>query len=248
MRRVIAIVALAAGCHAVLDESPDGGTSIGDPDGSVARDVSSVASDAASDSGSACYNGRVVYLEFEGVTLTQGPSDATTNKAVWLGVTSAAVPKFHASDSNRAAEIVTITTAVKSALSSFPVTVVTQRPAAGPYVMIVFGGDQTIVDVPYGYAVNRLDCGDVVKSDVGWVSDTPPTSQKVADYAVGAIGYGLGLGATSDVNDCMCGWGNTCQQGAGPCTLSSSITAQIVCPNQTNPQDENAAFDKAFCQ
>ena len=205
-------------------------------------------SDAAHDAdpdGSACSNGRVVYLNYGPQTLTFGASDATLNRAAWLGVASGSSPAFACGNTTDAE---TVTDAVRAALSSFPITVVTTRPAAGPYVMIVFGGVAADYGVPFLYGANTQDCGDLVKSDVGWISDQVPTVQKAADYAIGAIGYGLGLTATNDPNDCMCSWGNACAQGAGPCTLSTSITAQLDCAGETNPQNEVAGFHKAFCE
>jgi hypothetical protein len=99
-------------------------------------------------------------------------------------------------------------------------------------------------------AVMTLDCGDAVKSDVGIVFDnwSPMTTQKAADYAIGAVAYGLGLTGTHAVGDCMCGWNNGCQPNAGPCTLSASITADLACSGETNPQNEVTAFTTAFCQ
>jgi hypothetical protein len=136
-----------------------------------------------------------------------------------------------------------------SGLSQFPITIVTTRPAAGPYVMIVFGGTPQTVNVPFINAVNHLDCGDANKNDVGIVFDnaTPATTQKAADYAIGAIGFGLGLTGTTDPANCMCSWLTQCTQSAGPCTLSSSIQSDPRC-NQTNPVDQVAAFRTAFCQ
>ncbi len=195
--------------------------------------------------GVACSNGRVVYLNYGPQTLTFGSSDATLNRAAWLGVASGTSPAF-AGGNTTDAEIVT--DAVRAALASFPITIVTTRPASGPYVMIVFGGVAADYNVPYLYGANTQDCGDLVKSDVGWISDSVPSVQKAADFAIGAIGYGLGLSATSDPNDCMCSWGNSCTQGAGPCTLGASETATIACAGATNPQDEVTGFRKAFCE
>jgi len=132
-------------------------------------------------------------------------------------------------------------------LATTPITVVTDRPASGPYVMILFGGTQSGVGTNFGFAQNTLDCGDGTKSDVGWVSDTVPSLQLVANFAIGAVGFGLGLTATTDTNDCMCGWGNNCQQSGAACTLSTNIAAKADCPNQTT-ENEVAAFQQAFCQ
>ena len=246
MWRVIAVALLVAGCHASL---ADGAST----DARGARDGTTTSPDApttTTDAAPACFNGRVVYLNFDGVTLAQGASDATANRAVWMGVASATIPQYKSAAADRLTQITDVTAEIRSGLSALPVTVVTARPVTAPYVMIVFGGTPALVNVPYIDAVNHLDCGDAVKSDVGIVFDnvSPATTQKAADYAIGSIAYGLGLTGTHGTGDCLCGWNNSCQQGAGPCTLSTSITADVVCAGQTNPQHELATFSQAFCQ
>ena len=105
---------------------------------------------------------------------------------------------------------------------------------------------------PYSYATNEHDCGDLVKNDVGWISDEPSVSY-VQDLVIGTIGWGVGLNGTNDPTDCMCAWANNCDSAAGACTLSASIASTTssspatTCPNQ-NPQNEIAAFSTKFCQ
>jgi hypothetical protein len=247
MRAAPVVALLVCGCHAHLGDGPSP-LGAGD-DAPVGVDSAAMNDAAAVDAASACFNGRRVYLNFDGDKLTKGPSDATTDHAVWLGVTTATVPKFHANSATRTQDIQTVIDLINDKLGTFPISVVTQRPASGPYVMVVFGGDRTIVGTQYNYAVNNLDCGDGVKSDVAWVSDTIPTLQKTADFAVGSIAYGIGLTGTHDPNDCMCGWANGCQQpNNSACTLGMAINADLKCNGQTNPQNEVAAFQQAFCQ
>jgi hypothetical protein len=241
------------GCHARLDGGANNNSGVDAPTSIQIDGSSSLDPDAASignpdaTTSSACANGRVVYLNFEGVTLTQGTSDATLDRAKWLGTTSATVPQYRPGVATRAQQILDITNFVKAAVSGIPqVTIVTTRPTAGPYVMIVFGGTRNTVSVPYSGAVQSLDCGDAVKSDVGLVFEDATTTQTAADLALGAIGFGLGLTGTQNSNDCMCNWLNNCQQSSGACSLSPSITADLRCTGQTNPQNEVATF-QAFC-
>jgi hypothetical protein len=202
-----------------------------------------------------CFNGRVVYLNFEGQTLTDAAaSDATQNRASWMNIATGTAPAFRAASGTRAADIMEITDGIRTQLAEFPISVVTSRPATGPYVMIVFGGTAQQVGSMYGLAVNQLDCDDSEKSDVAWISDAPALSnQAVINTAIGAIGFGLGLTATTDPGDCMCAWGNTCQpQTAAACTLSTNIArdqqSTLLCPAAPATQDEKAAFTQAFCQ
>lgn len=195
---------------------------------------------------------RTVYLNFEGQMLTQGPSDATQNQAGWMTIPSGTAPPYLSGNANRAAAIQTITDGVRMELSQFPITVVTTRPASGNYVMIVFGGQNTAVGSKYTGAVNQLDCGDQRPNDVAWISDGVTPVQHVINDTIGAIGFGLGLTATSDPMDCMCGWANNCQSiDTAPCTLGSPIardtTASQTCSGAAARQDEVATLHNAFC-
>lgn len=73
---------------------------------------------------------------------------------------------------------------------------------------------------------------------------------------MGAIGFGLGLSATTTTSDCMCSWGNACQP-AGDCTLHNGIARDTNVGNNPNggqpqdcpgltTQDELTTFQTAF--
>ncbi|HWU86510.1 MAG TPA: hypothetical protein VN253_04520 [Kofleriaceae bacterium] len=253
MRSSIAIslpllACVACGVH--LGDGADGLRT----DASVTGDDDAAQPDSApSPDVPACANGRVVYLSFDGVALTRAtPSDATQNRASWMNIAQGTAPRYKTGAANRDQLIQDVTTGIRTQLSSFPVTVVTQRPAAGPYVMIVFGGAANQVGSNFGGAVQQLDCGDAAKSDVAWISDNVGPTQRVVNFAVGAIGFGLGLTGTSDPLDCMCGWANACtSDNSVACKLSPMITrdpnANQRCPGLTT-QNEVAAFDAAFCR
>ena len=196
---------------------------------------------------------RTVYLNFEGQTLTQGPSDATLNRASWMTIAQGTAPAYLATNANRATTIQTIVDGVRAQLSQFPITVVTTRPASGNYVMIVFGGQRGAVGSNYGGAVNQLDCGDTRPNDVAWISDLVTPIQRVINNAIGAIGFGLGLTATNDPKDCMCGWANACpSDNSIACKLGSPIArdqnADQTCSGAAAQQDEVAALHDAFCK
>jgi hypothetical protein len=206
------------------------------------------------DGAAACFNGRVVYLNFDGVTLSDAAtSDATQNRASWMQIATGTAPPYKSGVANRLQLIQSVTDGVRAQLASFPITVVTTRPPAGPYVMIVFGGVASQVGSRFGGAVDELDCGDLQKSDVAWISDNVSPTQRVVNFAIGAIGFGLGLTATTNQNDCMCGWDNACQAvNNTPCTLSPNIqrdpAARQLCTGAGAIQDEVATFRQAFCQ
>lgn len=201
----------------------------------------------------ACPNGRAVYLNFEGVTLTDAPtSDATLNRASWMNINQGTAPRYKTNAGDRDQQILAIVTGVRAQLAAYPIDVVTTRPATGPYVMIVFGGVADQVGSSYGGAVSRLDCGDIQKSDVAWISDSVTPTQRVVNFTIGAIGFGLGLSATKDPLGCMCGWDNDCESNNSvACRLSPNIErdddANQRCQG-LNSQDEVAAFATKFCQ
>ena len=205
------------------------------------------------DSTTALCASRTVYLNFDGQALQRGPSDATTNSASWLTGTTGTAPPYLNGNGNRDATIQTIVNGVRAQLSQFPITVVTARPTSRSYVMIVLGGQAGQVGSRYSGATNTLDCEDLRPNDVAWISDGVAPTQRVINYAIGAIGFGLGLTATTDPNDCMCSWDNGCQPNAGaPCRLGAPIArdpnAAQRCPTASPSQDEVAVFRKAFCE
>lgn len=252
LRLVLTAALVASGCGVQLEDAAnqggdgvDAGSTGGDGGGG------GVLPDAGLDA-PACANGRVVYLNFEGVALVRNPSDATQNHASWMTINNGAAPAYRANSSTRDADIQAITTGIRQQLAAFPIAVVTERPAAGPYVMIVFGGTAQNVGSRFGGAVNALDCSDTQKSDVAWISDGVQPTQRVINYAIGAIGFGLGLSATTDPNDCMCGWDNGCVQNTNvACTISGTLTrdpnANQQCAGVTT-QNAQQAFSQAFCQ
>jgi hypothetical protein len=196
---------------------------------------------------------RTLYLNFDGQTLQRGAaSDATQNIASWLTGNAGTAAKYHADVIGRDLEIQGITDGVRKLLSTFPVTVVTTRPAAGPYAMVVLGGTANDVHSRFSEAVNTLDCNDAVANDVAWIADRVTPLQHVINDVVGATGFGLGLTATIDPNDCMCGWGNACIANVNAaCTLGAPIArdpaATQLCANGGATQNEVTAFHDAFC-
>ena len=251
MVKLLATAALlAAGCEAAL--SDNGGNGNVDANGSGSNQIDAPTQQQI-DAPPACANGRKLFLNFDGVTVTQGtPSDATQNRVSWMSNANATMPAYHTGVTGRVAEIASITNGVRSRLAATPIELVTTRPASGPYVMVVLGGTGGQIGTPYTYATNEHDCGDTVKSDVGWIGDLPDVDY-VPDLVPGTLGWGVGLNGTNDPAGCMCGWANGCtEDAAAACTLSASIASttssgNTTCANQ-NPQNEIAALTTGFCQ
>lgn len=239
---LVLAAALCGGCGAQIS---DGAPSLG---GFAEPDAGS-GPGGGSGPGAACTR-REVYLNFDGQALTQGPSDATQNHASWMTTATGTAPAYRANDTDRDQAIQTIVDGVTAELARFPITVTRTRPGSGSYVMIVYGGTSDQVGSSFGAAVNQLDCGDTRPDDVAWIADNVGGQRAIND-TLGAIGFGLGLTATTDVHDCMCSWANNCKSdNSAPCTLGSPIArdpaANQLCPDTTT-QDEVAAFRTAFC-
>ncbi len=251
MRRLLpALLWVCVSCEARV------GVQVSDVDADPRVDSPVTNDDSQSDAPAGC-NKRTVFLQFEGQGLTDAvASDATQNKASWMIIATGTAPKYHAGLATRDADILAIVDGVRTQLStvaSFPINVVTTRPATGEYVMVVFGGTPQQVGSRFSGAVQELDCGDVQHNDVAWVADSIAPTQKIVNFAIGAIGFGLGLTATTNVNDCMCGWDNVCTQNQNAaCVLTAGITrdpaANQVCQGANATQDEAATFNAAFCQ
>jgi hypothetical protein len=242
MRAISVLLIATAACGVTLEERP------GSQTGAVLPDAGMDVAPAPR-----CSNGRALYLDFDGVALTRGtPSDATQNRASWMSAATGRAPRYKSAAADRDPQILAIVSGVRQALATFPIDVVTQRPATGPYVMVVFGGSANDIGSSYSGAVSALDCGDANKSDVAWISDAVSPLQLVVNYTIGAIGYGLGLTATTDPTGCMCGWDNNCSQNlSAPCRLSPTISRD---PNSNRrcagaaTQDEVGAFATEFCR
>jgi hypothetical protein len=244
--KVLVLACVLAGCGAELRGNPN--LDVDAPSGGE----DAPADDAAVvDAAPACK--RVVYLSFEGETLTDAAaSDAKQNRASWMTIASGTAPPYRAGAGDRAAQIQAIVTGVRAQLASFPIEVVTTRPSDGDYMMIVYGGQASQVGSRFGAAVQELDCDDLVRDDVAWVADGVSPTQRVVNFSIGAIGFGLGLTATLDPVGCMCGWDNNCAQVSDqPCRLSPNIqrdpNARQRCANAGATQDEITTFATGFC-
>jgi hypothetical protein len=244
--RALLVFGLLTGCNARLGYAP------ADRDATTIDDTgthpTNVIVDGAPDAPPLCANGRVIYLNFEGASLAKAnTSDATQDKAVWMGQATGTLAQFRPGAGDRTTQIDDTVTAFETGIAGHPdLQVVTTKPTIGPFFEIGFGGAAGDVGVPYLYAVDRLDCGDLAtKSDIGWVFEAAESPQRAANFALGALLFGLGATGTTNPNDCMCGWLTNCQPSNNACTYSTSINAAAGC-NVPNPVNETTYLDH-FC-
>jgi len=145
-----------------------------------------------------------LYLAFGGVDLRPGPDDATTSTS-GLITQAVAVPAFLAGDDEAPAKIALIVASVKQSLAPFDVEVVSERPAAGPYDMIVFGGSsgQVLGSDGQQFAGPQV-CAGVPASQIGLVFEVRKPLVATAATAVGIYAVMHGAATTARPGDCLC--------------------------------------------
>ncbi len=261
--RVALFAALIPGCSVKLDD-PAG---FSQQDAAIDASSQDAATDAEDDGAPDApmitidaprCSARQVVMVFDGITLTRGAANAATKTAPWVGEdgngTIRNIPAYRNADGNRETVIAGVLAEVQARLAQFPIIVTrateSTLPTMGEFIMVVVGGSNASSGSSYTLARNVLDCGDTAPNDVAWIAENAPIDE-VDDLAVGAIAYGLGLGGTSDGDNCLCQWRTQCTPNAGNCTLSTAAQAtngQDVCGQTPNPQNQLAAFEAAFCQ
>lgn len=222
-------------------EDPDEETTGDAQPTSGADDASTTDSDSDGEPDAAA----VLYINFDGVTLTFGDDDSTNNTTpifdgdgTWSGVSS-----------SRAAELMP---RIESLFAPFPIEVTDVRPASGPYTMVVITADPS----PFfgNVAVSTVDCGNLVSNNIGIVFDDPAMSYSV-NGIVSSVGFQTGImfglnpiEATPDfdvmedgLTDDASTFTSTCQAptSAGEC---AALTA--ACPD--GEQNSEAEFRAAL--
>jgi hypothetical protein len=180
-------------CEAVGSDAGGGG------DGTAAEaDASEPRPDARPGSGS----GAVIYLNFEGVGITQGAADDATANVSSMG--AGTIPAFDWTIAHQLA----IVSLVSSYLSPFRVEVVLDRPATGPYAMVVIGGRAADLGLPGGVlGIAAQDCeADPVDRSIAFVfSEEFPVDdyEGVALSVADQLGHGFGLSHVDRCEDVM---------------------------------------------
>lgn len=234
--RILVAASLAAGCsgnsHSAVspDATPDADTS-----------------HCAAPADPAAPGTHVVYLSFEGVTLTKGQcSDAPTNCTDLVAQDQTVVPPFLDGNPDRVDDIAAIVAKVKQGVAPYSIDIVTTRPASGPYAMVVIGGDPSLVGGPTGLlGLAPANCSpsfSTLSLDFDHGYRTPYV---YANLILSDIGVFSGLSIVTDAGDCMCRTASTCSlSNTQICTfdLMANLDPQMTC-SRSGPQDEQAALD-----
>jgi len=191
-----------------------------------------------------------VFLNFDGVTLTKGNcDDAPTNCTALVTNDPTVVPPFLDANPDRTDDIPAIVNLVKTAVAPYSIEIVTTRPAAAPYDMIVIGGAPALIGAGNGtLGVAPGTCTPTHHSlsldfDHGYSAPYLYANDILSD-----IGIFAGLGLSSDPGDCMCRAAMGCQvSNAQVCTYSraGNVDATFACGHST-PHDEQAELDVVY--
>jgi len=147
----------------------------------------------------------VLFLNFDGATITKAAaSDAVKNTSPLCGGT---IPKFDHTPygADRAKVIAQVKSRIAALLADFDITLVTTRPAAAPYEMVVLGGLPTLCGYSAGIGgLAPLDCHNANTGDVSFVFSAGITHLDMLAIAVGhELGHSFGLPHSSEGCDVM---------------------------------------------
>lgn len=137
---------------------------------------------------------QVLFINFDGVTLSDGDDDAPNNTSIWADLTGqwTSYPEWTPTLREEAREH------VATIFAPFDVLVTTTRPGSGDYTMVVVGGHG---DFSGGYSTS--DCNNMNRNTVAFVGERPTG---LADYNLIAheAGHSFGLTHTeTDVDEIM---------------------------------------------
>jgi hypothetical protein len=163
----------------------------------------------------------VLFLNFDGATITRGSDNPGLNRSFIPNNTTTVIPPFDdtkvAMFYNRAAAINEVVKYSNGFYANYNVHIVTTRPASGRYSMFMVGGTATLVGSGGGVVgIAPLDCGNANESNVGFAfsaslipsTRTSLTSannalRQLAITIVHEAGHAYGLEHTSNTADIM---------------------------------------------
>lgn len=193
---------------------------------------------------------RVVFLNFDGVTLTRSftNDDARINVSAIVNSPTEVVPPFDPADLvstgglSRAQIIAQVVEDLYVIHEPYDVEFVTVRPASGDYSMVVFGGNCDEVASRNCAGVAIRDCGDQMPANVTFVFARGLRVRDLATTAAQEAAHAWGLGHTDDREDIM--YPVIQQQsprsyGAGNITGANGSPDGSGCPSTATYQDSH---------
>lgn len=159
---------------------------------------------------------RVVYVNTEPVTITAGTTnDPTTDTVNVNGFTTTDFDGWVGATDEQKAMLLAM---MKDASVAFDIVFTLERPAMGPYDMIVLGSADDHTSSFGGTCSTQRglqDCGDANGTSLAFAywgcldMEDQLDPERVAFHALGALGYGWGLENIAGAGQIMSGWTNT---------------------------------------
>lgn len=159
---------------------------------------------------------RVVYLNFDGVTLTSSnqADDGPSNTSAIITATTSpgstrTIAPFSPGDLSstgglsRDQIIQRVVDRLYQSHADFDVQFTTVRPNSGPYSMVVFGGNCQQVAGANCAGVALLDCGDQLPSNISFVFPPGLRVDDLSTTAAQEAAHAFGLAHTNDQGDIM---------------------------------------------
>jgi hypothetical protein len=149
----------------------------------------------------------VVFLALDGLTVSNGSSNARTNSSFIVPTGPVSIPAFDetAFGSSRTDAIAEVLAGVRGDFSQFDVEVVTDRPASGAYTMVAVGGSPSLLGLGAQVAgIAPVDPGNANRRDVAFVfSAELSTLKEVSNCISHELGHTFGLQHLSLADDLM---------------------------------------------
>lgn len=198
----------------------------------------------------------VLYLAFEGITLHPGsPSEASTDTTSIVDA-ELTLPPYLDGHADRQGRIDAIVAEVVARVAPFDVEVVTRRPAAPPYLQIVFTGNSSLLGAPPGIGgMAPFDCDRDQPTSIGFQFSSGTADDRYgprahANWTLTMLGSAHRVPFTRVRNDCMCWIGPECNnadevvcQIGGPGT---PVATDYACEGTPATIDERALLEAAL--
>jgi hypothetical protein len=195
----------------------------------------------------------LVYLVFDGLSVTTGSSDDPAGNVSQNLPAPFTAPPFFSDESNRVEKLALIADGARTILAAYNIEVVTERPATGDYDMIVLGGQSEdaglqpgrLDDIPFG-------CNEVfaLPKNISFIFEIGlPQTKRYASTIATSVGIINGIPITNLDGDCLCHPGD-CKLIDALCTMGGPGTpvntnAWGVCSDITEV-DVHARFLATF--
>jgi hypothetical protein len=186
-----------------------------------------------------------IYLNFDGASLSQGPSDSKNNRTELIASASLAYPAMGSWTKlgGRDKGVSDIIAELKLLFMKVGVELVTTRPASGDYTMAMIGGDGSGVVASGGDAVgiSPLDCKNSNKNDIVLIfAEKLGGSAKDIAYVIAhELGHSFGLEHVEDATSIMapaltnqtCCWTVAAVQAPATCGRSQQDDERVLLEN-----------------